>query len=582
MKYILCSLFLVLSITAKAQTTSERLSQRFEDIDSVYKTYQIKNPVYSGEHPDTYSFLNAEQLIERNEKLKKHRNQLASLLVEDLNQQELINASIRLLQVDNDLAYTDYKMYLLPFNAEGGFFNQPLFFLDNLPFHTVEDYNSYLKWLPSFVDYLNYNKELMQNGIKDEIVAPKIIARNLNELLRPWSTPILAQHPLYKPFLSLNQKPIEQAKRDSLLDKAEELFREEIIPAYQTLQKFVVEDYTNAAKNEPGISAIKNGKAYYENRIRYYTTLDMTPEEVYNTGLEEVKRIRVEMDKIIADLNFDGSFADFLAYLRTDPQFYAETPQELLNRAAWLSKKAEGQLPKYFAELYQLPFTVEPVPDEIAPTYTSGRYVRGNRDQNKAGIYWVNTHDLNSRSLYTLPALTLHEAVPGHHLQITLSGELENLPKFRQGSYISAYGEGWGLYAEYLGEEMGMYETPYDLFGRYTYEMWRACRLVVDVGLHYKGWSREKALAYMSENTALSLHEVKTEIDRYIGWPGQAVSYKIGEIHIRSLRQKAEEALDDHFDIQEFHQVVLSKGAVPLSMLTVLVDAYIEDALSKE
>jgi uncharacterized protein (DUF885 family) len=582
MKYLLCSLFLVLSFCVKGQTTSDRLNQSFDTIDSIYKAYEIKNPIYSGEHPEVYAFQTTEQLIERNEKLKTHRQELVTLLSKELNQQEQINASIRLLQLDNDLTYTDFKMYLLPFNAEGGFFNTPLFFLKNLPFNALKDYNDYLQWLPSFVEYLYYNKGLMETGIKTGITAPKIIANNLNELLEPWSNSELEKHPLYRPFLNFDQNIVGDNEPRKLLEEANQLFREQIIPAYQNLQKFVVEDYYKAAKNEPGISEVKGGKAYYENRIRYYSTLDMTPDEVYNTGLEEVSRIRAEMDKIISELGFDGTYADFLNFLRTDPQFYATTPQELLNLAAWLSKKAEGQLPKFFSELYELPFTVEPVPAEIAPTYTAGRYVGGNRDQNKAGIYWVNTHDLKSRSLYTLPALTLHEAVPGHHLQTTIARELENLPSFRKGSYISAFGEGWGLYAEFLGEEMGMYETPYDLFGRYTYEMWRACRLVIDVGLHYKGWSREKALTYMSENTALSLHEVKTEIDRYIGWPGQAVSYKIGEIHIRALRNKAEESLGSNFDIQKFHQVVLTNGAVPLSMLTVLVDSYIQETLNAE
>src|SRR5690606_15119126 len=265
-----------------------------------------------------------------------------------------------------------------------------------------------------------------------------------------------------------------------------------------------------AAREHPVISFVPGGKEYYENRVRFYTTLPLTPDSVHQLGLQEVARIRASMDKIIQEVNFKGSFADFLNFLRTDPQFYAKTPQELLNYASWLSKKAEAGLPKLFDKLYSLPFTVEPVPDAIAPTYTGGRYVSGSWEGKRAGIYWVNTYDLKSRTLYTLPALTLHEAVPGHHLQIMLAAELKDLPRFRTRYYISAFGEGWGLYSEYLGEEMGMYATPYDMFGRYTYEMWRACRLVVDTGIHYKGWTREQALNYLAENTALSIHEVTT------------------------------------------------------------------------
>ena len=288
------------------------------------------------------------------------------------------------------------------------------------------------------------------------------------------------------------------------------------------------------------------------------------------------------MEDIISELGFEGSFADFLAFLRTDEQFYPKTEQELLNYASWLSKKAEGQLPKIFNTLYTLPFTVEPVPLSIAPTYTTGRYVGGSWESQKAGIYWVNTFNLPSRTLYTMPALTLHEAVPGHHLQNAIAAELKDLPKFRTSYYISAFGEGWGLYSEFLGEEMGMYETPYDLFGRYTYEMWRACRLVVDTGIHDKGWTREKALNYMAENTALSMHEVTTEIDRYIGWPGQALSYKVGEIKIRSLRKLAETELGVDFNLGEFHDVILRNGSIPLAVLEEKVKNYIDQKLATD
>jgi uncharacterized protein (DUF885 family) len=347
---------------------------------------------------------------------------------------------------------------------------------------------------------------------------------------------------------------------------------------YQEVEKYFANEYAEAAREKPGISEVAGGKEYYENRVRHYSTLPLTADSVHNLGLSEVARIRQAMEKIIKDLKFKGSFDDFLKFLRTDDQFYAKTPQELLNYAAWLSKKAEGQLPKYFNTLYTLPFTVEPVPESIAPTYTGGRYVEGSWADKRAGIYWVNTYNLKSRTLYTIPALTVHEAVPGHHLQGALAAEIKDssIPAFRNEYYISAYGEGWALYCEYLGEEMGMYSTPYELFGRYTYEMWRACRLVVDTGIHYKGWSRDDALRFLADNTALSLHEVTTEIDRYIGWPGQALSYKIGEIKIKELRRKAEQALGKNFNIGEFHKAILRNGSVPLEVLEMQVDQYIE------
>jgi len=301
----------------------------------------------------------------------------------------------------------------------------------------------------------------------------------------------------------------------------------------------------------------------------------MTPDEVFAKGESEVARIKSEMLNVIAASGFKGNFADFIAFLRKDPQFYAKTPRELLYRATWLAKKMEGKLPQYFNTLPRMPFTVEEVPAAIAPNYTGGRYSEGSYETGKAGAYWVNTYKLESRPLYVLPSLTLHEAVPGHHLQIMLSRELKNVPKFRENLYISAFGEGWGLYSEYLGIESGMYETAYENFGRLTYEMWRACRLVVDVGLHYKGWTRERAVDFMASNTALSMHEVNTEIDRYIGWPSQAVSYKIGELKIRELRKEAEKELGDTFEIKEFHDLILSYGSIKLSTLERIVKVWI-------
>ena len=283
------------------------------------------------------------------------------------------------------------------------------------------------------------------------------------------------------------------------------------------------------------------------------------------------------MIKIIDELKFKGSFEEFFKFLRTDEQFYAKTPKELLMYARDISKRADEQLPRFFKTLPRKPYGVAPVPDAIAPKYTGGRYVGTSKNSTDPGYYWVNTYDLKSRTLYTIPALTVHEAVPGHHLQSALNNELgDSIPRFRRNLYLSAYGEGWGLYTEFLADEMGIYTTPYEKFGKFTYEMWRACRLVVDTGLHAKGWSKEKATDYMSKNTALSLHEVNTEIDRYISWPGQALSYKIGELKIRELRNKAKDQLNDKFDIREFHEKILEYGTVTLPTLERRINNYIE------
>ncbi|MEQ1492828.1 MAG: DUF885 domain-containing protein, partial [Terricaulis sp.] len=327
-------------------------------------------------------------------------------------------------------------------------------------------------------------------------------------------------------------------------------------------------------RNTIAAQRLPNGRAYYADLVRYYTTLpDATPQQIHQIGLREVARIRAAMEVEMRASGFQGTFAEFLTFLRTDPQFYATTPGQLLREGAWITREIDGQMPNFFGRIPRRPYTVRPVPAEIAPNYTAGRYSGGRTDQ--AGEYWLNTYALNTRPLYVLPSLTAHEAAPGHHTQISLARELENLPEFRGSFYPHAFGEGWGLYSERLGEEMGIYHTPYQRFGRLTYEMWRACRLVVDTGMHSMGWSRQRALDYLSENTALSTHEIRTEVDRYIGWPGQALAYKMGELKIVELRHRAEAALGDRFDIRAFHDVVLGNGGVTLPVLERQVDEYI-------
>ena len=576
MKYLASILIVFLSFYLNAQ--SPELERIFAELDSIEIIHQNNSPIgvspskledgkWEWRHPEEFTFEKVEDQIKKAEQKRVYYKKLLKIDQNKLTTQERINVQIRLLQLQDQLSEVDFKTYLIPMNAEGGFYNSPSFFLPNLPFQTVQHYEAYLNWLPDYANFIAYNQSLLERGIKERIQAPKIIVENTLMLLKPWSNPYnLEENPFYKPFTSIPSS-FSSGDKQRLISNGRKVLKEVMIPSYQKLQHFLESDYMASANENPGIVNRSNGKKHYEERIRYFTTLNMSPDSVFDLGLQEVTRIKSLMQEIIDELEFDGDFSAFIKFLRTDPQFYPQSGEELLHRAAWLSKKAEGQLPRLFSTLYELPFTVEPVPLEIAPTYTTGRYVGGSKGQGKPGIYWVNTTKLESRTLYTLPALTLHEAVPGHHLQISLASELEGLPEFRSNYYISAFGEGWGLYAEYLGEEMGMYETPYEWFGRYTYEMWRACRLVVDVGIHYKNWSRDKAIQFMADNTALSIHEVNTEIDRYIGWPGQAVSYKIGEITIKQLRKEAEEALGEDFDIQAFHEVILRNGSIPLTAL---------------
>jgi uncharacterized protein (DUF885 family) len=345
------------------------------------------------------------------------------------------------------------------------------------------------------------------------------------------------------------------------------IIRQGVLPAYTKLLAFIRDVYIPQARNTLAAEAMPDGKAYYRARIQKFTTLDEDPDIIHALGLTEVAKIHEQMLRAMADSGFTGSFPEFLHYLRTDPKFYPKTGEQLLMRAAWIAKQIDGKIGRYIGLLPRNRFGIEPVPPDLAPFYTAGR---GGPD-----TYLVNTFDLPSRPLYALTALTLHESSPGHSLQMSLAAEHEGMPDFRRYSYISAYGEGWALYSEYLGNEMGLYRDPYDLFGYLSYQMWRACRLVVDTGIHHLGWTRRQAQDYLLSNTALSEHEVETEVDRYIAWPGQALAYKIGQLKIHDLRAKATTELGTRFDVREFHDAVLEEGAVPLDVLERHIDEWI-------
>jgi uncharacterized protein (DUF885 family) len=499
----------------------------------------------------------------------------------ELSKADRINLDIFRYILEDRTARYEFGAYLIPFNAEGGFYNNLSYSLNRSRFDKREDFEKYHQRLRAFPQFMRDNIALLRLGIDRGITSPRLIAENYRVLIEPFLEPDMAANPLYAPYQKMPEG-WEASVKDSIRTTGYRLIRDSVVVIYRHFDQFMKEAYLPASRAEPGIAGIPQGKAFYEQRVAYFTSLDISPEEVFQTGQQEVARIRKAMEGIIEEVGFEGSFSEFLTFLRTDPQFYVTEPRALLEKASYWAKKIDGQLPAFFNTLPRLSYGVQPVPAAIAPNYTGGRYSPGSLENHRAGNYWVNTYKLESRPLYVLPALTLHEAVPGHHLQMSLARELESQPAFRSQTYLSAFGEGWALYAEWLGQEMGIYETPYEQFGRLTYEMWRACRLVVDVGLHYKGWSREKALEFLSSNTALSLHECNTEINRYIGWPGQAVSYKMGELKIRELRKKAEAALGPQFNIREFHDVILKNGSVPLFILEELVEDYIQGQLEEE
>jgi uncharacterized protein (DUF885 family) len=345
--------------------------------------------------------------------------------------------------------------------------------------------------------------------------------------------------------------------------------RESVIPAYRDLLKFMRDEYIPGARTSLAAESLPDGKAYYRSKILEFTTLDLDPASIHKTGLAEVTRIHAEMVKAMRASGFKGDFPAFLKFLRSDPRFYAKTPKELLMDAAWIAKTFDARAALYFGMLPRARFAIKPVPDDIAPFYTAGR--------GGPGVYLLNTYDLKSRPLYNLTALTLHESAPGHAFQIPLAAERKDLPDFRRQTYISAYGEGWALYCEHLGLEMGMYDTPYDVFGMWGYQIWRAARLVVDTGIHSQRWTRDQAIAYLKENTALPEREIGTEVDRYISWPGQALSYYLGEMAILKARAKAEKSLGPKFNLRTFHDAVLEVGSVPLPVLEARIDRFIAD-----
>ena len=486
------------------------------------------------------------------------------------------NISYELLSFEllDIIAYYNFERFLNPILSDSGFHSSLVYHVR--PVYNYEQIKNYLNKLNSIPQYVDQYLPLLRKGIEKGVSQPLIIFKGYESTYNDHITDNYKSNYFYSPFSNL-PKDLSQTQKDSILIEAQKAIEKNVVPQFIRIKDFFEKEYYPNTRNSIGVSETPNGSEFYQNRIDYYTTSKMyTADKIHEIGLAEVARIKKEMTKIIKELNFKGSFEEFFRFLRTDDQFYAKTPKELLMYARDISKRADANLPRFFKTLPRKPYGVAPVPDAIAPKYTGGRYVGTSKNSTEPGYYWVNTYDLKSRTLYTIPALTVHEAVPGHHLQNALNNELgDSIPKFRRNLYLSAYGEGWGLYTEFLADEMGIYTTPYEKFGKFTYEMWRACRLVVDTGIHAKGWSRDQAVNYMSSNTALSLHEVNTEIDRYISWPGQALSYKIGELKIRELRNKAENKLDQKFDIRDFHEIILEYGTVTLSILENRINNYI-------
>lgn len=476
-----------------------------------------------------------------------------------------LNYAVYKPQIQSLINEERFRQYEMPVNGDSAFWSD-LAGIAETPFKNRTDYENFLSLMTELPRYFLQQEDNMRAGEARGFTPPKVTLEGRDQAIRSVAEAKSPDDtPYFKPFKSF-PSAISPAEQAALQAQARAVIAAKVIPAYAGLLRVFDDDYVPHARTTLAAEELPDGKAYYQSQILEYTTTELTPDQIHQIGLQQIAKIRAEMLATMQASGFKGTLPQFLHFLRTDPQFYAKTPSELLKDAAWIAKTFDGKASSWFGYLPRARFAIRPVPADIAPFYTSGR--------GGPGVYLVNTYDLPSRPLYALTALTLHESAPGHAFQIPIAEERKDLPPFRR-EYISAYGEGWAVYCERLGQEMGMYETPYDTFGMLSYQAWRAARLVVDTGLHSQGWTRAQAVAYLSENTALSDHEVQTETDRYISWPGQALSYYLGEMAIFDARHRAEAALGSKFNIRAFHDDVLETGSVPLPALQQHVDAFI-------
>ena len=541
---------------------------------------QLATSVGDASHDDRLERVDADARAARLTRWRDTREALAAIPLDEMSPAARIDRAVFENQLHGFIAAIESHADRMPLNSDSSFYGPLADLCDAQLLRNAGDYRRFMARLADIPRFMHEHIALMREGLATGYTVPQVVLEGRDQPLAAIAQlTAAAATPFWRPFAAF-PAGVAAAEQESLRDDARRVIVEQVLPAYRELLAFLRETYVPGARKTTAACDLPGGDAFYAAQIRHYTTLPLSADEIHQRGLQEVARILGEMHEVRAQAGFDGDLPAFLHFLRTDARFYARTPHELLAHASWIAKRIDGLLPKFFGVLPRQPYGVAPVPEDIAPFYTTGRYVAAPQPTGCAGMYWVNTHALESRALYTLPALTLHEAVPGHHLQIALAAELAGQPAFRRHSFVDAYGEGWALYAEHLGDEMGVYLTPYEQFGRLTYEMWRAARLVVDTGLHAKRWSREDARAYLLAHTALSEHEVATEVDRYISWPGQALSYKIGEIRIRELRARAEAALGAGFDLRAFHDAVLALGSVPLGILEQQVDAWIAARLA--
>ncbi len=529
---------------------------------------------------DQWQDLSLEEYARRHEDRRAFLRRLRAIDSSQLTAPDQLNYDLFRRELESSIDGHQYKSYLMPISQRGGVQSIEST-AETIRLANVEDYEDWLVRMAGVEDVIEETMELQEEGRKSGYMPPKILMERIPDQIASQ----LVEDPELSPFfIAFAEMPdaISETDQERLRQTAKEIIDESIVPAYRRFIRYFNDTYLPASRDSIGASSLPNGEAFYEYRARTFTTTQMTPDEIHRLGLNEVKRIRNEMQLVIDELEFDGSFADFLHFLRTDPQFYYDTPEELFEGYLAVSKRIDPELVKLFGKLPRMPYGLRPIPDNIAPDTTTAYYNQPAADGSRPGYYYVNLYRPEVRPKYEMEVLSVHEAVPGHHLQIALQMELEEMPEFRKYIDFTAFTEGWGLYSESLGYEMGLYRDPYSRFGALTYDMWRAVRLVVDTGMHYKGWTRQQAIDFFMDNAAKTEQDIVNEIDRYISWPGQALGYKIGQLKMLELRRKSEMALGDDFDIRAFHDELLGGGALPLEVLETRMNRWLAEQLRQK
>lgn len=569
-------------VTNIGQAAADETTDFQSLLDEAWEWRLAENPVFASRlgdrrNNDQWTDNSIEAIEQRHEQRRNFLRRLRSIDSSALGETDRLNYDLFRRDLLDDIDGFRFKNYLMPISQRGGVQSLEAT-AETVRLANVQDYEDWLARMSKVETVIEQTMELQEEGRKNGYMPPRVLMERIPAQIDAQLVEDAEMSPFFSAFSEIPDT-IDADEQERLRAAAKEIIDESIVPAYREFDRYFNETYLPAATESIGASELPDGKAFYEYRARSYTTTQMTPDEIHRLGLNEVKRIRSEMQLVIDELEFDGSFDDFLNFLRTDPQFYYDTPEELYDGYLAVSKRIDPELVKLFGKLPRMPYGLRPIPDNIAPDTTTAYYNRPAADGSRPGYYYVNLYRPEVRPKYEMEVLSIHEAVPGHHLQIALQMELEDMPNFRKYSGFTAFTEGWGLYSESLGYEMGFYQDPYSRFGALTYDMWRAVRLVVDTGMHYKGWTRQQAIDFFKDNAAKTEADIINEIDRYIIWPGQALAYKIGQLKILELRAKAEQALGSDFDIRAFHDALLGGGALPLEVLEIQMDRWLADTL---